>query len=87
MLESAIANASDKELLKVLQARVDELNAELEILQSRCLSIVSVEGGPTKESLDNIYFYVKDAVEGELDLCDIQDEMEEFVQNQIGAFA
>ena len=83
LLESVIRNGSNKELYEVLSTRLDELTRETEMVQSRCFAIVSVEGGPTKEALDNIYYYIKDAVESEVDFAEIQYEMEDFVQNQI----
>lgn len=83
LLESVIRNGSNKELYEVLSTRLDELTRETEMVQSRCFAIVSVEGGPTKEALDNIYYYITDAVESEVDFAEIQYEMEDFVQNQI----
>lgn len=83
VLESVIKTGSNKELYDVLSSRLEQLTRETEMMQSRCFALVSVEGGPSKEGLDNIYHFIQDAVENELDLVEIQDEMEDFVQNQI----
>jgi hypothetical protein len=82
-LQGIAANGTDDEILKGFVARLKEVETEINNLRSRCYAVVSVEGGPSRESLDTMYRYLKQNVKSDTNLLDIQDEMEEVISNAI----
>ena len=56
------------------------MQLDLDNLRARMLAIVSVEGGPTRESLDNVHTYLQDAMRD--DTLD-GDELAEYIADQL----
>jgi len=82
-LQGIAAMGNEDELIEGFLARKIEVDNELEDLRARCFAAVCVEGGPKRESLDQLYMYLKDNVNGETNLEDLQDEMEEVVSTAL----
>lgn len=82
-LQNIAASGNDEEILMGFVNRLKEVETEINNLRSRCYAVVSVEGGPSRESLDTLYRYLKENVKGDTNLLDIQDEMEEVISNAI----
>lgn len=82
-LQSIAASGSDDEILMGFINRLKEVETEINNLRARCYAVVSVEGGPSRESLDTLYRYLKENVKSDTNLLDIQDEMEEVISNAI----
>lgn len=82
-LQGIAAMGNEDELIEGFLARKIEVNKELDDLRARCFAAVCVEGGPKRESLDQLYMYLKDNVNADTNLEDVQDEMEEVVSTAL----
>lgn len=78
-LQEIASSGNEEEMIEGFLARKNAVEKELDGLRARCFAVVSLESGPTREQLDNLYMYLKDNVNNGTNLDDIQDEMEEVV--------
>ena len=83
-MEKFALSGDDSKLLSGLVERKNQVELELENTRARCLAIVSIDGGPSKVSLDMIYTFLKDSMQYESSAYnDDEEEMEEVVSNAI----
>lgn len=82
-LEALSDSKTEEELVSALEQRIHTVEEELTNLRSRCLAMVSVEGGPSRESIEVVYRYLQENVHADTDLNDIKDELEEFVSSEL----
>jgi len=83
VLEASALSGDDATFLSGLLRRKEQVETELNNLTARALAIVSIDGGPTKESLEIIHTFLGDCFHDKLQIEDLQDEMEEVVSNAI----
>jgi len=80
-------NADIEEITRLVQRR-HVVEKDIENLVSQALAITSITGGPTKESLETVKFFLQDTLSpgssGD-QMKEIQDEIEEFVSNALQA--
>lgn len=79
-LESLALSGDQASLLSGLIDRQRHVEGEIENIRARMLAVVSIESGPTRESLDNVHRYLEDSLKA--DAWD-KDEMDEYVSNLI----
>ena len=82
-LEALIMSGDDKAFITGLIERQKAVENELDTLRARSLAIVSIEGGPSKESMDTIYQHVQSEMSPENSIDPDPDEMDEVVSNVI----
>ena len=80
-------NADMEEITRLVQRR-QVLEEEIDSLVSQALAITSVTGGPTKESLETVKYFLQEHISSSSagdQMKEIQDEIEEFVSNALQA--
>ncbi len=80
-------NADIQEITRLVQRR-QVVEEEIDNLVSQALAITSVTGGPTKESLETVKFFLQDSISSNSagdQMKEIQDDIEEFVSNALQA--
>ena len=85
-LEALVLSGDEQTLLSGLIERQKQVESELENLHARSLAIVSIEGGPSEESLDKVYHYIREQMTGVWENCDYYmdvDELEELVSSTL----
>mmetsp|Transcript_14423 Transcript_14423/g.21668 ORF Transcript_14423/g.21668 Transcript_14423/m.21668 type:complete len:1392 (+) Transcript_14423:58-4233(+) len=82
-LQEIASTGNEEDMLEGFLARKIQVDNELTSLRARCFAAVCMDNGPTREQLDNIYSYLKENVNSDTVLDDIQDEMEEVVSTVV----
>ena len=70
---------SDEQLLHKMITRHDEVQKDINLLHRRCGALCAPGSGIKRETVEELYLYLKDKVAGNADLSSVADEMHEHV--------
>ena len=79
----ASMGTEDEALMHTMITRHDKVREELNVLHKRCGALISVGSGVSRETLEELYLYLKDKVASGADLVALSEELHEHVYSLI----